>query len=64
MSEPFSRRTLAVLLVVGILGPGMAHYYVNRAGFPLVADALYVGGYLTAVFLVWYGWLRHVELTG
>jgi len=62
MGETYSRWTLAALAVVGILGPGMAHYYLNRAGYPLMANVVFVVGYLGAVFLVWNGWLRHVDI--
>ncbi|GGM56678.1 hypothetical protein J2752_000894 [Halarchaeum rubridurum] len=62
MGETYSRWTLAALAVVGILGPGMAHYYLNRAGYPLVANVVFVVGYLGAAFLLWNGWLRHVDI--
>ncbi|MBP2251457.1 hypothetical protein J2754_001782 [Halarchaeum solikamskense] len=62
MSERYSRWTLATLAVVGILGPGIAHYYLNRAGYPLVADVVFVAGYLGVAFLLWHGWLRHVDI--
>jgi len=64
MSEPFSRRTILLVLVAGILGPGLANYYLLQANYPLLSDVAYVLGYGGAVFLLWWGWFRHVELTG
>ncbi|GAD52894.1 hypothetical protein MBEHAL_1654 [Halarchaeum acidiphilum MH1-52-1] len=53
---------MAALAVAGVVGPGLAHYYLNGAGHPLVANVVFAVGYLGAAFLFWNGWLRHIDI--
>lgn len=58
------RYLLAVVLAVGIVTPGLLHFVVNAAGYGLVADVVWVGGYIGAVLVVWWGWLRPLDIAG
>lgn len=55
---------LAVVVVVGIVVPGVLSYWLDSAGFRLVSDVVWVGGYALMIATVWYGWLSRIELTG
>lgn len=57
-------RLLALVLVAGIVIPGVADYTLTEAGRPTLAAAVWVGGYGAAIAAAWFGWLRHVEFTG
>lgn len=59
-----SRLLLAAILVTGILVPGVANYYLASAGYHTLATITWVGGYGLMVFVVWYGWIRPLDLRG
>jgi len=59
-----SRKAFAVVLLVGIAGTGIAVRLVNGAGYSLLGSALWVVGYGTTIFVLWYGWLRPLDLSG
>lgn len=58
------RALLATVVVVGVVGPGLSHYWLAGAGYGLVGDVVWIGGYAGAAMAVWYGWLRPLDLTG
>lgn len=58
------RLQLALLVTAGIVGPGLADYALTRAGYGALGTAVWVTGYLGMVLLVWYWWLRPLDLTG
>ena len=62
----FTRDKLLLLAVVvtGIVVPGVARRLLGEAGYSGVGTVVFVLGYATMVFLVWYGWIRPLELTG
>lgn len=62
----FTRDKLLLLAVVvsGIVLPGIARRFLGEAGYPGVGTIVFVLGYAGMVFLVWYGWIRPLELTG
>lgn len=64
MADLPSRRLLALVLAAGVLVPGLLQYLLERAGYPLAADAVWVAGYGGTVLVVWYGWLRPLDLRG
>jgi len=61
MAEPYSRRTLVLLGVLGVLVPGIANYYFHQANLPFFGDLAFAVGYLGAAYLVWHGWVRHLD---
>lgn len=61
-----NRRQLAFVLTVaaGVVVPGLATHLLQTAGYPRLGTAAWIGGYLCAVVLVWYVWIRPLEITG
>jgi hypothetical protein len=66
MSDLVSRRVLALVavLLVGVVGSGVARYTLGTLGYDAVGSAVYVVGYGTMIVLVWYGWIRPLDITG
>ena len=62
----FTRDKLLLLVVVvtGIVLPGLARRFLGEAGYADVGTVVFVLGYAGMIFLVWYGWIRPLELTG
>jgi hypothetical protein len=58
------RVKIALVLVAGVVLPGLANHFLVRAGYDEVGVAVWVLGYLGAMLLVWYVWLRPIEITG
>ncbi|MFC7134745.1 MULTISPECIES: hypothetical protein [Salinibaculum] len=59
-----SRRAFALVVLVGVAGTGIAVRLVNAAGYSLLGSAVWAIGYGTTVFVLWYGWVRPLDLTG
>jgi hypothetical protein len=61
-----SRDTLLVigLLVVGIGGSGIARGLLTEQGYDALGSAVFVTGYGTMVVLLWWGWIRPLDITG
>ncbi|WP_266078666.1 hypothetical protein [Haladaptatus caseinilyticus] len=51
-------------LALGVIVPGMSKYVLTEMGYGLVGTAVFYTGYLTAALLIWYIWVRPLELTG
>lgn len=64
MSEHPPRWLLPLLIGVSIVVPGVANWALVRAGYPLLGDVLWVLGLGTMVFVVWWGWLRPLDIRG
>lgn len=64
MVEIPSRRLLLFLLLLGITGPGLLDYLLSMAGAPQLGGAAWALGYGTMIIVVWYGWIRPLDLTG
>jgi hypothetical protein len=55
----------AVLLVlVGIIGPGFLVYSLEQANLSTAADFVWIAGYGTTIFVVWFIWLRPLDPVG
>lgn len=55
----------AVLVVlVGLIGPGLLVYTLEQANLSGVADLVWIVGYGTTVFVVWFIWLRPLDFAG
>ena len=55
---------LAVVMFLGVAGSGVAAWGFRQLGLPRLGDLLYIAGYGGMVFVVWYGWIRPLDLTG
>jgi hypothetical protein len=62
----FTRDKLLLLVVVvtGIVLPGLARRFLGEAGYESVGTVVFIMGYAGMIFLVWYGWIRPLDLTG
>lgn len=59
-----SRLLVIALLVAGIGGSGIARGLLHEQGYEALGSAVFVVGYGTMVFLLWYGWVRPLDITG
>lgn len=62
----FGRDTLLLVavLLVGIVGSGVARWALGVAGYNWLGRLVFLSGYATMVFVVWYGWVRPLDITG
>ena len=58
------RVLLAVVLVVGIAGTGIVRRQLGLLGYNALGRLVFVMGYGGTVFVVWYGWIRPLDITG
>lgn len=58
------RTKLGFTLAAGVIVPGLADYALSAAGYPSMGTVVWVVGYLTMALVVWYRWLRPIDLTG
>jgi len=59
-----SQQLFVLVALVGIIGPGLGVYAFEQANLPLIADLVWIVGYGTAVFVVWFIWIRPLDLVG
>lgn len=64
MNTLSSRQLFGVVLVSGILIPGLIKYTLAEQGADLLGSILWVIGFGTMIFLLWFGWLRPLNITG
>jgi hypothetical protein len=64
MSELPPRWLLPLVIATSIVVPGVANWVLVRAGYPLVGDLIWVFGLGTMVVVVWWGWLRPLDIRG
>ena len=58
------RLLVLAILFVGVVGSGIARWTLGNAGYETLGTLVFVMGYAGMVFVLWYGWLRKIELTG
>ncbi|WP_240729975.1 hypothetical protein [Halalkalirubrum salinum] len=58
------RLLLALVLLAGVGGSGVARWAFGQAGFDILGSVVFVAGYGTMVFVLWFGWLRHIDIRG
>lgn len=60
-----SSKVLFILIVlVGLIMPGLLVTLLERTNLSVLADIVWVFGYGTTIFAVWYIWIRPLELVG
>ncbi|WP_138798108.1 hypothetical protein [Halostella sp. PRR32] len=58
------KTAFAVVLATGVIIPGLAKYFLSAAGYPALGTIIWVTGFGTMVFVVWYLWIRPLDITG
>lgn len=58
------RARLLALLLVGLLVPGLARWWLGTQGQDLLGVAVFVAGYSLTLLLVWQRWLRGTAFVG
>ena len=51
-------------LALGVMVPGFLKYTLTTAGYEALGTAVWVSGYLTAILVIWYVWIRPLDLQG
>jgi hypothetical protein len=59
-----SKWSFALVLLIGIVWPGFLDYLLSAAGASQLGGAVWALGYGTMVLVIWYGWIRPLNLTG
>ncbi|SEN11484.1 hypothetical protein SAMN05216388_1001400 [Halorientalis persicus] len=54
----------ALVLSAGVVLPGLANYALGAAGYDTLGSLVWVLGYVGAVLILWYVWVRPLDLTG
>jgi hypothetical protein len=62
----FGRDTLllATVLVVGVAGTGIVRRLLGEAGLNDLGAVVWILGYGGTVLIVWYGWIRPLDIGG
>ncbi|WP_042661867.1 hypothetical protein [Haloferax sp. ATB1] len=55
---------LAAVVTLGIVIPGVARRLLGEAGYNDLGMVVFVLGYAGMVVIVWYGWIRPLDITG
>ncbi len=55
---------LAAVLLVGVAGSGVARWSLGQLGLTTLGEVVYIAGYGGMVVVVWYGWIRPLDITG
>ncbi|QLG63222.1 hypothetical protein [Halorarum salinum] len=58
------RLLLATVLLVGIAGTGIVRRLLGLIGYNELGRIVFILGYGGTVFVVWYGWIRPLDITG
>jgi len=58
------RVRLLALLLAGVLGPGLARWWLGTLGYDAVGVAVFVAGYALTLALVWRYWLSGISVVG
>lgn len=53
-----------LLVAVTVSLAGIGDSLLNGAGYPMLGAFFWVLCYASAMLVVWYVWLRHIEFTG
>ena len=58
------RMLLVLVLFVGVAGSGVARWALGELGQDFLGQVVFVMGYGGMVFVIWYGWIRPLEIRG
>ncbi len=59
------KAAFVLVLVTGIVVPGVMNYVLSVAlGQPTLGRIVWALGYTLMIAVLWYGWLRPLDLTG
>lgn len=58
------RLLFVAILFLGVVGSGVARYALGQAGYDMLGTAVFVIGYAGMVAVLWYGWVRPLDITG
>jgi len=59
-----SRLWFVVVVVVGLIGPGLLVYALEKVSLSAIGDLVWIVGYGTTVFVVWFFWIRPLDMVG
>jgi hypothetical protein len=59
-----SRVLLGLVIAAGVIIPGVLNYFLEQAGASTLGAVVWTVGYATMVVVVWYGWIRPLDLSG
>ena len=59
-----SRQLFVLVVLVGLIGPGLLVYTLEQANLSAAADLVWIVGYGTTIFVVWFIWIRPLDLVG
>ena len=59
-----SWQLVVLVVLVGFIGPGFLVYALEEVNLPVVADIVWLVGYGTSVLVVWFVWIRPLDLVG
>ena len=62
--SPPGRVAFALVLAVGVVGPGLANYFLAQGGYETLGTVVWALGYATMVLVLWYVWVRPLDLSG
>lgn len=55
---------IAAVLLIGIAGTGLVRRLLGQLGYNGLGRLVFVLGYGGMVFVLWYGWIRPLDITG
>ncbi|QIB75745.1 hypothetical protein GL213_03910 [Halogeometricum borinquense] len=55
---------LVLIIFVGVAGTGLARRFLGEFGYNNVGRIVFILGYGGMIFIVWYGWIRPMDITG
>ncbi|QCJ46250.1 MULTISPECIES: hypothetical protein [Haloprofundus] len=55
---------LILILFTGIVGTGVVRWVLGNLGYNGVGRVVFAVGYGAMVFVLWYGWIRPLDITG
>jgi hypothetical protein len=58
------RVLVLAILFVGVVGSGLARWFLGNAGYPTLGSLIFVAGYAGMVLVLYFGWLRQMDITG
>lgn len=59
-----SREAFALVALVGVAGTGLSVWLLNQVGLDSLGSLVWLVGYGTTVLVLWYGWIRPLDITG